>query len=619
MSNRVAEPKKKGITLEWSRRSSVCAASAASGALSILAFPPVGWWVLAFVAPLPLLWAAGLVRGRRLGAAVAAGFGMAPVWAWQSQWAFGVSAGGALPMVAYLAAYSGAFVWIVSWAAGRLRAPAWLLGPVVWAGLEVLRGEVLWHGYPWLLAGHPLIESAWLSRAGSVVGAYGVSFLALALGMAAFGLVASRGRWRAIAAAMLLGIAGVWAVLSARPWVPTEGVLRVAVVQTNVPQGVKLGWPPAERMRDLDRMLELSVRAFRTEPKPDLIVWPETMFPGAALDPDSLNQEAAANLVWSTDTDTAWPVLRYVVSLGPDGFDAPVSVSGPIEQANQLVMPTMVAADSLLTLQRQMGVPFLVGAEGIDGLELTVDEQTGAVTERHDARFNSSYLLTDGRMTGERYDKMHLTPFGEVMPYISAWPWLERVLLRVGVGAAGMSFDLDAGTKPVTHLVRSDSGLVRVATPICFEGIMPAVCRRLAFSGGQRRADVLIQLTNEGWFGDFDAAREQHLQILRWRALELGTPVVRAANTGISAAIGPDGRVFRRGVHGADTRADGVLWAEAPIATGTTPYAAAGDVLGWASLLGLGGILVAGLLVGPGGRRQSRGGKATDEGGESSQ
>jgi len=611
------------VGLAWSGRASVCAASAASSVLMLSAFPPVDWWVLAFVAPMPLLWAASRavgVRGlARLGMVVAATLGMAPMWAWQQQWVFGVSALGAVLLVIYLSMYAGAFVWLASWIGARSRAPVWVAGPVLWAGLEWFRGVVMFDGYPWLMAGHPLIESPALARAGTVVGASGVSLLTLLVAGAVYGLVASRGKWRVTAGAGLVAVAAVWAVLAVLPRGVTEtgGSMRVAVVQTNVPQDNKQGWSPPQRMMDLDRMLELTVQASDSEPRPDLVVWPETMFPGAALDPTSINEERAASLIWSTGPEEEWPELHYVVFTGVDGIDAPEPVPGPFEMAGRLVMPTTVAPDSVLAWQRRLGVPFLIGAEGYDGLRLEVDPETGAVESGWDASFNSTYLLRNGRMVGERYDKMHLTPFGEVMPYISAWPWLEKMFLRVGIGAAGMTFSLDAGDTPVEHLVETEGGLVRVATPVCFEGVMPGVCRRMAYADGARRADVLIQLTNEGWFGDFDAGRRQHLQIVRWRALELGTSVVRAANTGVSAVIDPYGVVLRSGVgqggSGSDSRVDGVLLGEVPLASGETAYARFGDVVGWAGLAGAGIWVVAAGVLGRSERSQRPGTEETDK------
>ncbi|QKK08724.1 MAG: apolipoprotein N-acyltransferase [Planctomycetota bacterium] len=602
---------------------SVCAASAVSSLLTLLAFPPVGWWVLAFVAPMPLLWAASRMpaagRRARLGVAVAATLGMVPMWAWQQQWVFGVSALGAVLLVIYLSMYAGAFVWLASWVAARFRAPVWMAGPVLWAGLEWFRGVVMFDGYPWLMAGHPLIESAALSRAGAVVGASGVSLLMLLVVGAVYGVVAARGVWRWRAAAGLVGVMAVWVVLAAVPRgaIETVGTMRVAVVQTNVPQGDKQGWTPPQRMVDLERMLELTERACDIEPRPDLVVWPETMFPGAALDPASIAEERAASLIWSTGPEVAWPELRFVVFTGMDGIDAPEPVPGPFEMGGRLVMPTTVPADSVLAWQRELGVPFLIGAEGYDGLRLDVDPDTGVVESAWDASFNSTYLLRDGRMVGERYDKMHLTPFGEVMPYISAWPWLERVSLRLGIGASGMTFNLDAGRTPVRHVVETEAGRVRVATPVCFEGVMPGVCRRLAYAAGERRADVLVQLTNEGWFGGFDAGRRQHLQIVRWRALELGTSVVRAANTGVSAVIDPYGGVLKTGVErgdpAGDTMVDGVLFGEVPLASGDTAYARIGDVAGWLGLVGAGIWVIAAGVLGRSERSQRPGTEETDK------
>lgn len=589
--------------LGWSGRASVCAAAAVSSVLTLLAFPPFDLWVLAFAAPLPLFWAAGRVREwtrlrARIGGGVAAALGVAPMWAWQQQWIFGVSAPGALALVIYLAAWTGVFVWLAAWVGRRLAAPVWVFAPLLWAGIEWLRGIVVGEGYPWLMTGYPLIESAALSRAGAVVGASGVSLMTVVVGGGLYGLAASRGAWRATAGAVVLVAGMVWLGASLPARVGVDGELRVAVVQTNVPQDNKQSWTPPQRLADLDLMLALTQRACSVQPKPELVVWPETMFPGAALDPATISEERAANLIWATAPDVAWPELHWVVYRGLDGFDAPIAVPGPFEQGGRLIMPTVVAADSVLAWQERLGVPFLIGAEGYDGLSVEVDAETGLVESEWEARFNSSYLLRGGRMEGARYDKIHLTPFGEVMPYISAWPWLESMMLRVGLGATGMSFDLDSGTGPVQHVVPTEAGVVRVATPICFEGIMPGVCRRLTYTGSERQADVLVQLTNEGWFGDFDVARAQHLQIVRWRAVELGTAVVRAANTGLSAAIDPWGGVMEVGVEGGASQVAGVLWAAIPLAVGETVYARTGDAAVWLGVAGGGGVVLLAAVVG---------------------
>ncbi|HZW11137.1 MAG TPA: apolipoprotein N-acyltransferase [Phycisphaerales bacterium] len=586
----------------WRRGAPALAASLCTSVLTLLAFPPFGLWPLIFAAPVPLLWAAERAGDRRLGPAAGAALGAAPLWAWESQWIFAVSAPGVVLMIIYLSLFTGLFVWWASWTSRRLGAGVWLLGPLLWLALDMLRGAVLWHGYPWLLAAHPLIDSPWLARAASVVGVYGVSLLTVAAGSAAGVVLLKRGRARTWGIVSLAAIAAVWGTLSMPRATGSGRELRVAVVQTNVPQSLKGAWSPPERVRDLDRMLELTIEACAGETRPELVVWPETMFPGAALDPASLAEEREAKLVWYTDTNAAWPGLRRLYWRGPEGTDEPIPVTRPFAQGSRLAIPTTVAADTVLVWQSRLNVPMLIGADGIDGLQIEVMEG-GTVESSEDARYNSTYLVQSGRVMADRYDKMHLTPFGEVMPYISRWRALESLFLRIGVGAAGMQFNLDAGSRPVTHTLLAEGGPVRIATPICFEGIMPGVCRRLAYDSGERRADLFVQVTNEGWFGAFDPAREQHLQIVRWRALELGVSIVRAANTGISAAIDPSGRIIRRGVEDGDANTEGVLRAAVPLAGAPTPYGRMGDIVGW-SCLGLAGLVT--LAAGARGGRASR-------------
>jgi apolipoprotein N-acyltransferase len=174
------------------------------------------------------------------------------------------------------------------------------------------------------------------------------------------------------------------------------------------------------------------------------------------------------------------------------------------------------------------------------------------------------------------------------MPYIRAWPWLQEQML--GLGANGMKFDLAAGTHltvlnvPVASLGRS----IRVVTPVCFEITVASHVRSLVFGeNGQRRADLIASITNDGWFSDTDIARQQHLQAARWRCVELATPMARAANTGISALVDAHGRIVARGVEGneAGARAQGILIGQVPLGTKATLYARVGDIFGWATLL----------------------------------
>src|SRR5690606_29998155 len=132
----------------------------------------------------------------------------------------------------------------------------------------------------------------------------------------------------------------------------------------------------------------------------------------------------------------------------------------------------------------ELGVPLLIGSASFTGFRLNAQG-----LGEWDAHFNSAYLV-NGRLPYQRYDKVFLTPFGETMPYISAWPWLEEQLLRLG--ARGMSFQLDHGE--AIRLIEVPVGSERadavvVGTPICFEDTVASVVRAMVWQDGVKRTD----------------------------------------------------------------------------------------------------------------------------------
>jgi apolipoprotein N-acyltransferase len=350
-----------------------------------------------------------------------------------------------------------------------------------------------------------------------------------------------------------------WAVFAALI-LPTPKILdsregptfRVAAIQTNVPQDNRVAQSFEERLRDFEEFCRLTRDAAKAEPRPDLIVWPEGMFPGFALNGEAVQVERGA-------------VLHY-----PDGS------------------ATTVFYDRLIELQKEIGVPMLVGASAAEGLKITAGDG-GRVEVTQEALFNSAFMVRGGVVEEARYDKMRLMPFGEVMPYISKWDWLEERLLALG--GRGLTFDWEAGTRTVVFEIdkrngdpaRSAGPPVRVAAPICFEAMYAGQMRRLANGEGQP-ADVLVNMSNDGWFAWFDGGRENLVLQCRWRALELRRPILRAVNTGISVAIDSDGRVVRR----LGPRRAGVLIAEFDVSPG--PGTISGrmrDVVGWLCLGGM--------------------------------
>jgi apolipoprotein N-acyltransferase len=169
-------------------------------------------------------------------------------------------------------------------------------------------------------------------------------------------------------------------------------------------------------------------------------------------------------------------------------------------------------------------------------------------------------------------------PFGEEIPHVWRWPAIQQWVLNLG--AAGMAFDLTRGTR--AHgldlpIRRSDftGEAVTIATPICCEATRSALCRRLVRADGTgKRALVMLSFSNDGWFGWWDAGRKQHLLDARWRCVELGLPMVRCVNTGISCQIDPSGRIVTDqlvGKTGPSERQEGVLVATVPIDPAHSP------------------------------------------------
>jgi apolipoprotein N-acyltransferase len=532
--------------------------------LMACAFPPVGWWPLAFVAILPLVWLACREggTGSQLNSTgdpktarpwhpawldpLMVSVGALPLWAYEQVWIIDVSALGYYPMVAALAAFAGIFVWAVRRMRRRWPAvPLAILVPIAWTGIEVVHGEVAFTGYPWMLLGHPLIEWIPLASPAAVLGVYFVGFLvAMVVGAIADAAFVRPARPAAAVAGVVVA-AAIWTAcdLFAPMGASGPGPMRVAVVQTNIPQDNKNEWKPAARLHDFARFVELTRKAANASPKPDLIVWPETMFPGIALDP------------WFAE---------HLERRAAQGAGEP--------EARSL---TPIYAQTL-ALQQELGIPLLIGSTGYDRLETPGGEASLLL-------YNSAFLVEHGSVSPIRYDKIKLTPFGEVMPYIEYWPWLQKKLLALG--ANGMDFNLQKGTRPRVFTIRTAQGPVSVSTPICFEGTTPSVNRSLVRVQPEI-PNLIVNLTNDGWFSWFDPGRWQHLQNARWRSVELGVPMVRAANTGVSCSIDGRGRVLKAGVDGdkATARVDGVLIADVRPAVPATIYSRIGRVFVWTAL-----------------------------------
>jgi apolipoprotein N-acyltransferase len=239
----------------------------------------------------------------------------------------------------------------------------------------------------------------------------------------------------------------------------------------------------------------------------------------------------------------------------------------------------------------------------------------GIVELKQRYTYNSAVLVL-GEQVYQRYDKYFLTPFGETMPYISAWPWLERQLLTLGVGA-DLAFNLDSNPEirllelrvdseppPSSSLADArssdaassdasdaasggDSEMYSFATPICFEDTVGRYCRRMVYRDGEKKADAFVNISNDGWFNTSTADRKLHAQIARFRCIENRIPMIRAVNTGLSIAIDSSGRVIA--AVGGDgygvSHQPGWMVADLTLDSRSTLYGRIGEAWPWSCLI----------------------------------
>ncbi len=175
-------------------------------------------------------------------------------------------------------------------------------------------------------------------------------------------------------------------------------------------------------------------------------------------------------------------------------------------------------AEKILALVKKFEIPLVVGSPHL---------------EKGITAYNSAYLVESDGAVKARYDKQTLVPFGEYVPLKFIFGWLEPLAYSMGVS------NFEAGQE-ATVFQLTDTPL-SFSTLICFEDMFPNLARRFVSKG----AELLAVMTNDAWFGR-SAAPYQHLQASIFRAIENGVPVIRAANTGVSAFISSQGEVLDR-------------------------------------------------------------------------
>jgi apolipoprotein N-acyltransferase len=234
-----------------------------------------------------------------------------------------------------------------------------------------------------------------------------------------------------------------------------------------------------------------------------------------------VQQNIPAEQGWTTDyfqgtlRDLTWISLHPPGSKDGQQFDLIVWPESPSPFfLNDSSFREVVAA-----LARQSRTWLLVGAIGV--------ESASASPQQHSEVFNSAGLISPSGELTARYDKTHLVPFGEYVPFKRFLPFMDMLTDQIG------NFGWGHSREPL------DAGGQKLGVFICYESIFPDEVGEYV----QRGAGVIINLTNDGWYGD-SGAWKQHLQMTRMRAIENGRWLLVATNTGMTASVDPYGRII---------------------------------------------------------------------------
>ncbi len=188
----------------------------------------------------------------------------------------------------------------------------------------------------------------------------------------------------------------------------------------------------------------------------------------------------------------------------------------------------------------------------------------GYIDNVGDRPTNSAAVLSPQGQMVSRYDKIHLVPFGEYIPFKRLLFFADSLTRQVGDFTPGAEFTVS----PVANH--------KISTAICYESIFPDLIRRFTTRG----SELIVVITNDGWFGE-SSAPFQHLRMGVVRAVENRRYMVRTANTGISAIIDPYGRIERKTSIGERTILDGT----AHFRSDQTFYTAYGDAFAYLNVL----------------------------------
>lgn len=531
--------------------------TALSLALCSVIFPPLGWWPLAYAALVP--WAVCVCTTER------------PRWVYVASYFLGVSffavnvrwlAPVTLPGYIALCVFFGATFPLVAWPVRHMfRRHGVSLAialPIVWTAAEYVRSQSL-AGFPWYLMAHTQYRILSMIQISDLIGAYGVSFVVVMInGWVTDLLIQPILIWRrdqperttrlpigSLATLVVVTMTLIYGAMSRADEREEGGALPATTARASIASSLSAAGPLiAIIQHDLPSYVDAR-RTGRTSfevvfetymslvrqaagQKPDLIVLPETAWPGY-FNEEFLNADAAS---MSVIREKCFPAYS----------------PAQIENYRAWCRRTR---DELRKAAHEWGVNVVTGSASVEGKPTEVPPRA--------ERYNSAYLFPpDPAAPLQRYDKNHLVLFGEFVPFRNGrlhtvYRWLNSI---TPWGANGLEYSLSFGDALRAFNFNAPSlggKRVRAAAPICYEDTQPYIVRGFAETrdpgspglGSGKEVDLVFNISNDGWFSH-SSELEMHLAASVFRAVENRVGVARSVNTGASAMIDPSGRIHHR-------------------------------------------------------------------------
>jgi len=471
--------------------------------LKSLIFAPINWWPLTFICLVPwlLMIGASVYAPRVYFHSYLLGLAFFLI---NMRWMYHATGLGYVAFSFYLAAYFPLIACALRHVVRRRHWPLAITLPLIWTGSEMLRAVII-SGFPWFYLSHSLYKVLPMIQISDLVGAYGVSFVIASVNGGLADLIFAyfssqhkdgqrltlrRVRFSLAFPVVLLIATVAYGLIQLQRDTVTQGP-KIAVLQgDHILSVTERGVSEVEKMNQYMSMLNST-----SEDKPDLYLLPESPW-FMYLNPEVRDLFPSSRNSFSRLREHAMKNNAYLVTGSASWIRTP---------------------DDLLAKDR---------------------------------RYNSATIFKPDGSEPDRYDKVHLVYFGEMVPFRFGrlrflYLWLNRFMPWSGPdgdkeyslfrGDGYHVFSMNPASQPEKSF--------HFGVPICYEDVMPYIGRKFAGSGSStKQADILLNISNDGWFGR-GLQQPQHFAICVFRAVENRVGVARAVNTGVSGFIQPTGRI----------------------------------------------------------------------------